>query len=180
MDNLIDSAMVKCELSVLKKRENAIDTLRLRELRPDRVNEEIEVGESNLDSAARTCMRGPTAKQVFKFHGKPFINKKTRKQSYTRGTRTLERMRELKKKRPPEPPWFNIKPPPGDVNGESHESSLIGLKIEGENEERLLTPKTNTSQNSSTSAITNRFLLPRPNGNKNKLEAGASDQGDVI
>ena len=43
-----------------------------------------------------------------------------------------------------------------------------------------MTPKTNTSQNSSTSAITNRFLLPRPNGNKKKLEAGANDLGDVI
>ena len=40
LDDLIDSAMVKCELAVEKKKQMAVESLRLGSLRPARINEQ--------------------------------------------------------------------------------------------------------------------------------------------
>ena len=44
LEDLIENAIVKCELAVIKKKEKAIETLRLGRLRPRRFQESVKTG----------------------------------------------------------------------------------------------------------------------------------------
>ena len=81
LDGLIDSAMVKCEQSVAKKRDDAIDTLQLSRLRPARVHEEIKVEENRLELDTRACGKELTIKENDDSQGKPLRKKKEREWS---------------------------------------------------------------------------------------------------
>ena len=88
LDDLIDSAMLKCEKSVSKKKEDAIETLRLQRMRPARVHEQIKLKQRSRDPTEGTSMRGRTVQDSSRAKGKPLKRKKKkkrRKQSQQKG-----------------------------------------------------------------------------------------------
>ena len=97
LDGLIDSAMVKCEQSVAKKRDDAIDTLQLSRLRPARVHEEIKIEENRLELDTRACMKESTIQENDDYQGKPLWKKKEKGQSKRKENKTSGRLRQLKK-----------------------------------------------------------------------------------
>ena len=121
LDGLIDSAMVKCEQSVAKKRDDAIDTLQLSRLRPARVHEEIKIEENRLELDPRAGVKEPTIQENDYSQGKPLWKKEEREQSQREEDKTYGRKRQLEKIKEPDPPWCKGKPPE-KVNYESHGS----------------------------------------------------------
>ena len=73
MENLIESAMIKCELAVSKKKSEAIETLRLERLGPTRINENSKMGTKLKDSeqwSKREAIVKKGSKASRKFRGK--------------------------------------------------------------------------------------------------------------
>ena len=81
LEDLIKSDLLKCEVTVAKKKENAVESLRLLRIKPTRIHEEIKKRQKERNIAAR-----PSSKEMKVLKGKkgkenPLSKKKRCKQS---------------------------------------------------------------------------------------------------
>ena len=149
LDNLIDIAMVKCELGVSKKKEDAIESLRLRKLKPARVHEEIMLGQSEEALRSQAVIRGPTVKECVASQNNE-LTKKTRKRSPKEGVKTSGLKQHMESNIILNPPPCSLKPRQ-EVSDENLGSQGVQRAVNLDREERMLTTKSSTSQLSSTS-----------------------------
>ena len=165
LDDLIDSDMLKCELSVSKKKDDAIETLWLQSLKPERIHEEIKLGQRSQIHTDRAYMRRQTIQQTSQAEDKPLKKKKRRRQTQREGINAYGRCADPSQPTP--------KPPEKgkDENFERRE----GPNMIGEKEERILTPKLNTSQDSSTSLVSDTSLLA--SAERSRKEVGPATMG---
>ena len=174
--DLIDSVMVKCELSVSQKKDDANETLRSQKLKPERVHEEIKRWNRSWELPGTTCMRGPSIQDRRHAQGKPLSKKekKRRRQSQREGIKAWGHGRQLEPDRGADPSSLNPKPPwegKGKIIGRRW-----GVNKEREKEERILTPKLNTRQDPSTSVVKDTSLLVSSDSSEKKEGTRAMDQ----
>ena len=154
LENLIESAMVKCERAVLKKKDEAIESLRLERLRPTRIRKHTNtrpvsknIGDS-LKGVQRT-LKDIKAKMIYPVWKK---KKKTRNLLRAEGKESCWNRRKDKASDVPDPHPSNPKPPDEE---KKHMDKRLATKsmvtMECEQEERTLAPKPYTSQSPSTS-----------------------------
>ena len=150
-------------------------------MRPARVHEQIKLKQRSRDPTEGTSMRGRTVQDSSHAKGKTLKRKKKKKrrqQSQQKGLKIFGSSRRW------EPniitdPWLLNQKPEGEGIEESRGCSE-SLNIEGENEERILTTKSSTSQNPSTSVISDKDLVPNTDKIKKKhgtedMDKGATD-----
>ena len=176
--NLIDSVMVKCELSVSQKKDDANETLRSQKLKPARVHEEIKRWERSQELPGTSCMRGPSIQERRHAQGKPLNKKekKRRRQSQRERIKAGGHRRQLKPDRGAEPSSFNPKPPWVGKEEIIGRRGGEGVNKEREKEERILTPKLNTSQDPSTFVVKDTSLLVSFDSSGKKVGTRAMDQ----
>ena len=169
LGSLIDSAMVKCEIAVSKKKEDAIESLRLARLGPTRVHRVFRAQPNCEHDDVKFPGQGSMMQELVDIKIKKFIGKK-KKSMEKKNKRNLTPVKSmisnesgiqfassLKGRPNPSPP--SAKPPddpfllhpkqPDEVNDE--DMSVGIATMEWETEDRILALKSNTSQNSSTS-----------------------------
>ena len=173
LDDLIDSAMVKCEIAISKKRDDAIESLRLNKLRPVRVHGEISGRQSNTTRIVRDCTRGPKNHQGINSDSKPSIKKKRKKQS-PREVKTNGCTSHLKANEIPDRLPLKQKLPDEDDDWRLGKSTVGD--VEGVSEERILTTKSNKSQNPSTSVTDTVLLTSRASRNERPITGAAENE----
>ena len=180
LDDLLDAAIVRCELSVSKKKQDAVETLRLLRVRPARVHEEMRVEQRSRGLPGQTSMRGPTSQKTSQAQGIRRTKKKKKRHPQRKGLKgikTQERLRRLEANKipdPPDPPYRVSKLPEDDTDESL--GSVEAVNMNGEMEERTLTQKLNTSQSSSTSVVS-PFLPKSSENSMKKIGAGDMDKG---
>ena len=167
--DLIETAMVKCELAVAKKKENAIETLQLERLRPRRIHRERKTGWNSKD------IRWPPMRTSTRVSVQGGGNNdwrrcpKKEKQNLSQGGGIWPKGHgKCCKKNGQEPSALKPKPPEEDKHKKL--STVRKLTKEEDNEERILALKSNNSQNMSTSEVTGEGLLDSLGSNKNLRE----------
>ena len=177
LGSLIYSAMVKCEIAVSKKKEDAIESLRLARFGPTRVHRVFRA-RPNCEHDVKFSGQGSMMQELVDFKIKKSIGKEKKKKSMEKKSkRNLTPMKSIKstesgiqcasslKGRPnPSPPSakptvdpFPLHPkPPDEVN--IKDMNMGVATMEWETEDRILALKSNTSQNSSTSVVGNVLL----------------------
>ena len=144
-ENLIESEIVKCEQSVSIKREEAIESLRLEALQPDRIlncNKGRKSREKFLWESEGTLAMGKSSAPVYKpqkFTRNPTNEKKKPISPCINSWQKLK----VKWKTPPVPP----KPPDGQTEIEDQSGRRVLYAVE----ERHKAPKSSNSQVTSTS-----------------------------
>ena len=176
LDDLIDSAMMKCGISISKKKEEAIETLRLQKLRPVRVHEQINLGKRSQDLTESGCISGPTISKGTYAKWKLIQNKKKKGRQSQR-----DRMEIYARSRQWEPNIV-IKPLLGNVKWakEGHDDDCDGTRkrdnnMEEEKEERNVTTNLNKSHIPSTSVVST-FLRESSDNSMKKLGASEMDE----
>ena len=157
LEDLIETAMVKCELAVSKKKEIAIENLRLGRLRPDRIHKNKKKGPDceNLQYSPmkRSSKRWSAPKKVDAKSSKCLKKmKKKRENLFNRkGICPKGGTMQLGKEITSETPPLNPEPP------EAWKNKSAPVTIDWRDEERILASKSNTSQNTSTSSVPRVF-----------------------
>ena len=123
LGSLIDSAMVKCEIAVAKKKEDAIESLRLARLGPTRVHRVFRT-RPNCEHDVKFPGQGSTMQELVDIKIKKFIGKKKKNKSMEKKSRrNLTPVKSMKSnesgiqfaslvKGHPNPPPPSAKPPP--------------------------------------------------------------------
>ena len=153
LENLIESAMVKCELAASEKKDEAIETLRLERLRPTRIIKNRNWGTKIKDSgqySKRGVIGWKGTKVSRKFRGKKRKTKILPKGGgkIQSGDEVAWKPVNIQKPQPlnPKPPWEDKK---DNVESPRLESGVM-MDWDCEAEERILANKLNTSRNPST------------------------------
>ena len=179
LGDLIETAMVKCEMAVEKKMGDAIESLRLERVRPARIHEEGRRGLKckNLEQVS---------KNVSVIQEKNDKSRKPLKKNKKKGNLSHEKRVRADGSRiqskvviiPPDPLPSNPKQPWEEMK---ESLDIIGsATMNWETEERILAPKSNTSQNSSTSLVPAESLLDiSENIEKNQPEPRTLDPSSV-
>ena len=166
LEDLIETSIVKSELAVAKKKEIAIENLRLERLRPRRIYKSVNTG-SNCNVVPQTAVEGLSVKV-------------SRLQDRAKGGRKW--LKEKKPKMPQEKGACPLNPsnwePPGDIRhtGASTQKT-VALPMEVENEERILALNSKISHNPSTSSSGKLGKFKRTSLNdKKNVEIGIMDK----
>ena len=160
LEDLIESDLLKCELTVAKKRENAVESLQLLRIKPTRIHEEMKKRQKERNIAARPSSKEIKARKGEKGKEKPLTKKKRIKQSQGKRIRksgstlrgNLRNCLDL----PPR------KPPDNDLDDSLGTGKAVNMEVE--RGERIMAQKSDKSQNTSTSLVTNTFLLKKKTG----------------
>ena len=81
LEDLIESDLIKCELTVAKKKENAVESLRGKIIKPTRIHEEIKKQQNERNNSARRSGKKIKARRSGKGNQKPLTKKKISCQS---------------------------------------------------------------------------------------------------
>ena len=158
LENLIESAMIKCEQAVFKKKNEAIESLRLERLRPSRINQGTTIKPVCKNIAQSFGGEGSAQKSCKANKEHLSGNKKTKSQLQSEGNGPSKGRQQGKPIEAPEKRPLNPKPPDGKKdNEESLRTESVVIELKGE--ERTLAPKPPTSQCPSTSTFSKQSHL---------------------
>ena len=181
-EHLIESDIVKCELAVSKKKEEAIDSLRLKRLKPTRIHEEIKMGWEKKkikmgsrcrDSAARYSNGSQKSRQSGRAKEKPLTEKKKNKQSQRKTVRKdRSRMQLGLNNNIPDRP---ARKPPDKAEKDS-DKTWKAVTMEVEIGERIWAQKSKSSKDTSTSLHSTAYLITSPDYSGKQPGAVAIDK----
>ena len=158
LEDLIEGAIVKCRLAIAKKKEAAIEELKLGSLRPNRFHKNIKKGNcKDLEdpSIRESSITGSPVEEVKKDNSRILKKKKKKKKvNLSDGKWIRSKGGTIQSYTEESSNSLPLKPKPP----EKCLSELRSVSMEWENEERILAPKTGTSQNPSTSEVPGAFL----------------------
>ena len=178
LGDLIETAMVKCEMAVEKKKKDAIECLRLERVRPTRIHKEGRRGLKCKNLGQASMNASPMGE---KDHESTKPLKKKNKGNLSQDTRVRLDGNRIQSKAviiPPDPLPSNPKPPWEEMKGSL--DTMGHVTMEWETEERILAPKSNTSQNTSTFVVPGGSLLNiSDNIKKKELEPSTPGQNSV-
>ena len=154
LEDLIASDMLKCELTVAKKKENAVKSLQALRRKPTRIHEEMKGTQKEKDFAARPTSKIIKSRKCEKGKEKPPARKKSgqfqEKGIRESGGTRLWNMRNCLVVSPRKPPDNALNDIPGT-------GKVVNMWVE--RGERTMAQKLDKSQNTSTSLVTNTVLL---------------------
>ena len=167
LEDLIETDMVKCELAVVKKKENAIEMLRLERLRPKRIHKSVKTSLNDENSVQPTVARSST-KVSGNNCGRKCLVEKTPKIPAKKLIKTERGANSSMRNSSNLPGLSSLDPKPLEEEMRQNLDTTRVLSMEWENEERSLAPKSDTSQKPSTSAvpkeIKQRVLIKKKKG----------------
>ena len=151
LGNLIESAIVKCEISISKKKEKAIESLRLERIKPTTIRRENRIGQ-NWKDITQLSRRPATIDEGHKADTQSPIVKKMRLPSKCTGKQPAASGVQQYNPYP-----LPVDPKPPEKGEEDNSSTVGGVPQDWETEERNLAIISNTSQKPSTSAFSDVF-----------------------
>ena len=173
LESLIESAMVKCELAISKKKDDAIESLRLERLRPARLKKNNIMG-TGCKGVRESINGGSTVHKGSRANRELFLMKEDNS-NWSQGNenrpfkgRILREPMDIFELHPsiPKPLWRDEK----DKDKSLRTESVLAMNCEFEAEERNMAIKSETSQRPSTFVFSHESQLSSTSNGSENLE----------